>query len=166
MLKIKIALSTLIFTCNMSMGQSLYIVLKDVNPIYKSTYDLSCCVGAACADCIEQMPELPPTKHDTMVLDWWSKSSILKLKGLKYDTTNNCYNTRDSILFLLRSEYYSAFIDYGNNNSRVFGGPNQNKSSPEYEFSIGDSAISTIRYRIVCTDCPYPKKKKLYYIFY
>jgi hypothetical protein len=165
MYKIKIVLGILVFTSNACMGQNPYTALKDVAPIYKSVNDLNCCGGVICDDCSERMPELPPSKHDTMVLNWWNKAVILKLKGLKYDSINNCYNTCDSVLYLLRSEYYSAFIDYGRNNN-VFGGPNQNKSSPEYVFSAGDSAVGTIRYRVVCRDCPYPKKNKLYYIFY
>ncbi len=149
-------------------AQSLYILYKDVAPVFKIGDEIMIINKISCDHCPGGGPQLDSASitHNQKVHEWYRTAESLKSNGFKYDSLHGYYITCDSVLRLVRSEYYVAIQMYSYKNGNVFGTPNQNKSSPECKLDKGDSAVGTIRYRVVCTDCPYPKKKKLYYIFY
>jgi hypothetical protein len=87
--------------------------------------------------------------------------------GVRYDS-RGFYRVTDSFLKDTRSLFYTKYANPGATYQylKVMIGPDQNATSPEYKFSKGDSAVGTVRYRVVCTDCPYPPKRTHYYIFF
>ena len=87
--------------------------------------------------------------------------------GLKYDGRGS-YRVTESFLKDTRSLFYTYYTHSGVTYKYPEGmmGPDQNATSPEYKFSKGDSAVGTVRYRVVCSDCPYPPKRIHYYIFF
>ena len=146
------------------LAQNQYKMLLDIKPTILADSSEHILVNYGCGDC-----DHPRHSIDTVInlrhnQQWVSQFDALKTKGWHYDTTGEYYILSDSFLHTIRSIHYSIFI---NNPYKSLGlGANQNAHSLEYIFNTGDSAIGTIRYRVVCPDCPYPKRRKLYYIFY
>jgi hypothetical protein len=147
--------------CN---SQASYFDFQDVTH-GNGISEYSCVDQVSCADCDKQ-PSLSAAqlKHNELAAAWQARGRRMLKEECLYDSVYHYYLATDSFLKLIRSEYYFWF--FGNVKDRIFKGPNQNSSSPEYVFSPGDSAVGTVRYRVVCRDCPYPKKRPLYYIFY
>ena len=151
-------------TCN---GQATYIEFHDVSPRYNMSEYMEEQVPVICPDCPDgKGPPLTTAenKRNQAAAAWRSRIEKILKENCRYDSARNYYNVTDSFLALIRSEYYIWFLKSAN--KVLFIGPNQNSSSPEYKFNSHDSIAGTIRYRVVCKDCQYPKRKTLYYIFY
>jgi hypothetical protein len=147
----------------LSNAQNPYIEYNDVRPVLKSFDDITE-ISALCQDCPNSHPDAGTGKHNQIVRSWYARFEKIRNEQCKYDSMHHYYLATDSFLRLVRSEYYQMIV--GNLTKYIFIGPNQNSSSPEYIFNQEDEAVLTARYRLICKDCPYSKKKPLYYIFY
>ena len=163
----KIGLLVLFFVITYhSIGQSSYVEYYTVKPKYPPNYEMKIIQQMSCHHCPEGAPPLDSNslKENQKAEEFSKQVGKLKSIKIKYDSLHGFYLTQNSILNTFRTEYYSSFVKDLKGNP--FSGPNQNSSSPEYKTYVGDSAVGTIRYRVVCKDCPYPKRRNLYYIFF
>ncbi len=149
-----------------SKSQSLYIEYYSIKPQYPPNYQKKEFGGVICSHCPGETFHLDSihSMENEKAIKFNKTVQKLRTIHIGCDSMQKVYRTQDSVLELFKSELFSAYttdlLDY------PFHGPNQNKSSPECKLNKGDSAVGTIRYRVVCIDCPFPKKRKLYYIFY
>jgi hypothetical protein len=168
---IRVALILLLFYSTICAAQSNYVMIDDVIPTPKSddeieeTFIMSDNIGIGIGGRCTTSSDHSYDSHNKKVQDWWDMESKVRAIAFRYDSVNKYYHTTDSLLRLVRSEYYIG-IKMNGSLSRNLLGRNQNNLSPEYNFKVGDTAISTSRFRLICSDCPYPKRWRLYYIFY
>jgi hypothetical protein len=155
-----------IFSCCL-VGQQQYTFVRDVSPTIKGNeYQFMLLQGSTLCDGCSGHLDSSAIKHNQPIEDWWNKARINHSQAMVLDRTRNLYHAIESSLRLMRSEYYSFYLKKNIKDREYFAYYDQNASSPEFTLDKGDSAVGTVRYRVVCTDCPYPKRWKLYYIFF
>ncbi|MCW3128275.1 MAG: hypothetical protein JWO03_3933 [Bacteroidetes bacterium] len=146
------------------MAQKPYAMLCDLKPVATGR-DMDVVSSAGCLDC-DAVLHGPDTATATRLKrnkEWMSAYDALKAKGWHYDSAKAYHIASDSFLRAIRSTHYSILL---NRPYASLGlGKDQNSSSPECQFSSEDGVIGTVRFRVVCSDCPYSKRKTLYYIF-
>jgi hypothetical protein len=140
-------------------SQSPYVFITFKLPIHKSEYtnETYCCDHLNAGEiAVNRKVEV-----------WLRRVDSFNSYAMMFDSVCLCYKTTDTVMKLLKSDFYYAYSYAGYKSIDLFRGPNQNKFSPECKLSSQDSMVTnTVRYRLACKDCVYPKRRQMYYMFF
>jgi hypothetical protein len=165
----------LIFALCGCKAQSTYILYSDIKPIARFRDDDIHINAGSCDDCdsLERSYVDPNIiAHNLRVKVRWDTWDTAKARGWNYNQAKHRYIAKYAFINLMRSAYYYNYVkanksmltDTFTPRSELSLGISQNVTSQESK--LDSMETGTIRYRVICKDCPYPKREKLYYIFY